>query len=63
MGAFTRQCVTIGQDISILRGDEVRHGRALDVDEDGGLVVQFDDGVIGTVASGEVSIRGMYGYL
>lgn len=63
MEDFRHRCVTIGQEISVLRGEEVRHGRALDVDEDGGLVVKYDDGIIRTVSSGEVSIRGMYGYL
>ena len=63
MEDFRHRCVTIGSEISILRGDEIRHGTATDVDDDGGLVVRYDDGTIGTVSSGEVSIRGMYGYL
>lgn len=63
MAEYTRRCVTIGSQISILRGDEVRHGKALDVNADGGLIVAYDDGSVGTVTSGEVSIRGMYGYL
>ncbi len=60
---FRASCVTIGQEISILRGNEVRHGTAKDVDEQGGLIVEFFDGHQETVTSGEVSIRGMYGYL
>ena len=63
MEDFRHRCVTIGQEISIVRGDEVRHGRALSVDDDGGLVVAYDDGTTATVSSGEVSIRGMYGYV
>lgn len=63
MEAFRGRCVTIGQEISILRGDSVTHAKALDVDDDGGLVVAYLDGSRGVVASGEVSIRGMYGYL
>jgi BirA family biotin operon repressor/biotin-[acetyl-CoA-carboxylase] ligase len=63
MEDFRHRCVTLGQDISILRGDEVRHGKAVDVDNDGGLVVAFSDGHLETVTSGEVSIRGMYGYV
>lgn len=63
MAQFRRRCVTIGQDISILRGDNVRHGKAVGVDENGGLEVVYPDGAIETVTSGEVSIRGMYGYL
>lgn len=63
MERYQRDCVTLGQCISLLRGDTVRHGRAISLDAQGGLVVQFDDGHLETVNSGEVSIRGMYGYL
>ncbi len=63
MARFRSRCVTIGQDISILRGDTVLHGRAIAVDSEGGLLVRFPDGSTQTVTSGEVSIRGMYGYL
>lgn len=60
---YKANCITLGKDIQVIRGDSVMPGKALDVDEDGGLVVQYTDGSIRTVASGEVSIRGMYGYV
>ena len=60
---YRRDCVTLGQDISLLRGEEVRHGHALDIDGEGALIVRFPDGTTEAVNSGEVSIRGMYGYL
>jgi BirA family biotin operon repressor/biotin-[acetyl-CoA-carboxylase] ligase len=60
---YRRDCITLGRDISLVRGDEIRHGHALDVDEEGGIVVRFPDGSVETVRSGEVSIRGMYGYV
>lgn len=60
---YRTDCITIGQAISILRGDEVRYGTALDVDDQGALVVRFDDGHVEGVNSGEVSVRGMYGYV
>ena len=63
MAQFRSRCVTIGQEISLLRGDDVRHGTALNVADDGSLTVRFRDGTVENVASGEVSIRGMYGYL
>lgn len=63
MEDFRHRCITIGQRISILRGDEVRHGKAVDVNNNGGLEVVFPDGHRETITSGEVSIRGMYGYL
>ena len=63
LAEYRRSCVTVGKKISVVRGDEIRHGTALDVDADGALVVKFDDGTVAAVNSGEVSIRGMYGYI
>ncbi len=63
MAQFSSDCVTIGCDISILSPLDVRHGRAVGIDENGGLEVVLTDGTRETVTSGEVSIRGMYGYL
>ncbi len=61
--AYRRDCITVGQHIMLVRGEERFYGTALDVDSDGGLTVQLDNGAIETVQSGEVSVRGMYGYV
>ena len=64
MDRYRRDCITLGQRVSVVKADgAVRHGTALDTDEDGGLLVRFDNGLTETVNSGEVSIRGMYGYV
>lgn len=63
LDAYRRDCITLGQDIVLLQGEEKRYGKALDIDSDGALVVAFTDGTVGTVNSGEVSVRGMYGYV
>ena len=63
LDAYRAHCMTLGKEISVVRGDEIRHGTALDLDDDGELVVRFSDGTVETVHSGEVSIRGMYGYV
>lgn len=60
---YRKDCVTLGRDVSLVRGEEVRHAHALTVDDSGALVVRFPDGHLETVNSGEVSVRGMYGYL
>lgn len=63
LSQYRKDCITIGQEISVVRGEEVRHGKALDVDDAGALVVLFPDGHREAVNSGEVSVRGMYGYV
>lgn len=63
MDRYRADCVTVGREVSIHRFDEVRHGTAVGIDDDGGLLVRFPDGHTETIAAGEVSIRGMYGYV
>ena len=60
---YRKDCITLGQEISLVRGEEIRHGTALDIDRDGALIVRFRDGSTDAVNSGEVSVRGMYGYV
>ena len=47
----------------ILRAGETRLAHAIGIDEAGGLIVRYPDGTEGVVSSGEVSVRGMYGYV
>lgn len=63
LGRYRSSCITLGQEISLVRGEEVRHGKALDIDSQGALLVEFPDGHTEAVNSGEVSVRGMYGYV
>ena len=63
LARYRQDCITLGQEISLVRGDEIHHGKALDVDENGALVVRYEDGTIEAVNSGEVSVRGMYHYV
>ena len=63
MQFYRKNCITLGQRISIVGNGPVRHATALDIDHDGGLLVRYDSGESGIVTSGEVSVRGMYGYI
>ncbi len=63
MARYRQHCLTLGKEVSIHGTVEVRHGIAEDMDEDGGLIVRFPDGHRETVSAGEVSVRGMYGYV
>ena len=64
MDRYRRDCITLGREISLLRADDKpRHGRAVDITEDGALIVEFAPNVAEIINSGEISIRGMYGYI
>ena len=64
MNRYRSGCITLNRQISVVTADgTARHGLALDIDGDGALLVRFDDGTENYVNSGEVSIRGMYGYV
>lgn len=60
--AYRRDCVTLGKQVRLLWTGEQEEAAALDVDGQFGLVVQLRDGTRRTVRTGEVSVRGMYGY-
>lgn len=63
LNSYRQDCMTIGQYISVVHGKEIRRGIALDVDEAGALIVRYENGEVAAVNSGEVSVRGMYGYV
>ena len=63
MARFRAGCVTLGKRVTILRGDASREAFAEDVAPDGALVVRYGDGTREHIASGEVSVRGLYGYV
>lgn len=59
---YARHCVTLGKTVRVMRGTEQRTATALHIDEYGALVVRYENGETAAVSSGEVSVRGMYGY-
>ena len=63
LSQYRRDCITVDRDVVLVRGEEKRYGHAVDIDEEGALVVRFRDGITEAVNSGEVSVRGMYGYV
>lgn len=63
LAAYRRDCVTIGKEVQLLWQDVHEKVRALDVDEEFGLIVQRENGAVETVRTGEVSVRGLYGYV
>ncbi|WP_092475981.1 biotin--[acetyl-CoA-carboxylase] ligase [[Clostridium] polysaccharolyticum] len=52
-----------GKKVKIVEAVKTDIGIALGIDETGGLKVQTEDGEERTIISGEVSVRGLYGYV
>jgi BirA family biotin operon repressor/biotin-[acetyl-CoA-carboxylase] ligase len=59
---YRRRCVTLGKEVRLLWSQDQKTAVAEDVDDQFGLVVRFPDGSRDTVRTGEVSVRGLYGY-
>lgn len=63
MDAYRSRCITLHREVQIINSETVRRGYAEDMDESGALLIRFPDGSRESVSSGEVSVRGLYGYL
>lgn len=59
---YQRSLVNVNRTVRLLKGDRELLGVAQGIAEDGGLLVQTGHGVE-KVVSGEVSVRGLYGYV
>ncbi len=59
---YRAHCVTLGKDARLMWREGEEKVFALDIDDSFGLVVRHADGAVETIRSGEVSVRGLYGY-
>lgn len=53
--------ILIGKDVKIIKISNEFFGKAIDLSESGELVVQYADGTIENIVSGEISVRGLHG--
>lgn len=63
LAEYRRRCVNLGQELQVLRRGTARTATAVDIDGEFGLTVRYGDGTVETLRSGEVSVRGLYGYV
>ena len=64
LAEYRARCVNLGKTVQLIRPDGSRDTvTAETVDEEFSLVVRYPDGRQETVRTGEVSVRGMYGYV
>ena len=59
---FRRTCITLGSQVNVIGTDAAFTGVAVDVDVTGALLVRTEDG-LRRVLAGDVSVRGVMGYV
>lgn len=52
-----------GKEVKIIEKENERILMAVGIDKDGGLIVKDKSGKISSIIAGEVSVRGLYGYV
>jgi len=55
--SYKERLFVLGREIEVIRGGEAKRAKALDIDQNGGLVIENEDGSIETLTFGEISIR------
>lgn len=65
---FAARCVTLGRQVSVIEEGRSSCGRAVDIADDGALLVAFADPggpgeLVRPVLAGEASVRGLMGYI
>lgn len=60
---YEYRLVNLNQKVNILDGKKEYTGTAIGIEKDGGLLVEKEDKNVVAVTSGEVSVRGVYGYV
>lgn len=63
LAKYRADCITTGHQVQLITPTTRRQAFALEIDDDFNLVVELYNGKKETVYAGEVSVRGMYGYL
>jgi BirA family biotin operon repressor/biotin-[acetyl-CoA-carboxylase] ligase len=57
-----KNSILIGKEIQLVNRGKVKIAKAIDISDKGELIIENDQGIIELIVSGEVSIRGIYGY-
>lgn len=59
---YKQNCVTLGREVNVIYQKERIRGKAVDINNDGSLTVEANNEII-NVTYGDVSVRGIYGYV
>ena len=60
---YKKISATLGREVRVIYNKEELKGEAVDIDDSGQLIVKSESGEMIKLTSGEVSVRGIYGYV
>ncbi len=60
---YEKLCINIGREVTVLDPKGEYRARAIGIDNKGELIVECSDKSVKRILSGEVSVRGVYGYV
>lgn len=60
---YKKNCITLHHEIKVINPEKEYRAFAKDINEDGSLMVEDEEGKEKIVFCGEVSVRGIYGYI
>ncbi len=60
---YKKYSLTLGSMVKVTSRDSIIEGEAVEITDEGELMVRTKDGTTHTIFSGEVSVRGLYGYV
>ena len=60
---YRADCLTVGKQVQLITPAAREEAFAVAIDDDFRLVVEYPDGRRAALSAGEVSVRGMYGYV
>jgi len=63
IGICREGSILINKEVRVINGNDEVICTVIDIDDDGELIVRHKDGTVNRVISGEVSVRGIYGYV
>jgi BirA family biotin operon repressor/biotin-[acetyl-CoA-carboxylase] ligase len=61
--AYNGLCVNVGKELSVIEKESKRTVYGVEVASDGALIVKNQDNTLSKIHAGEVSVRGLYGYI
>ncbi|MGI5999357.1 MAG: biotin--[acetyl-CoA-carboxylase] ligase [Lutispora sp.] len=60
---YKKYLINIGKEVRLITKNEEIQAKAEDITSEGHLLVRLKDGTLKEISSGEVSVRGIYGYV